>query len=415
MSVRSKMRFPLLPLGVLLITLWCSKTVVGQTAAIDSGVINISLLMPFDQSYSAWKIYGYLNEEDPAKIETHRLRGATAEVLDFFEGFRYAVKLQPPPPSVNIYAFDSYTKDSILEEVLHNDTIRSSQIIIGPATVSQAKMVGAFCKKNKIINIQPIVASKAIVNENPFMVRLMPTIDAHMARIFEQIRDSFASSNVIIYTTKRERDGIAAKSLDSLMRQYNASTDVRIKYFFVNAGDTTKSAQERSISNYMSSKGNNVVVVCCYDDGTVSSTIRGLPESTIVFGMPTWLEAEQVKPDILNRSQPYLTDPFYADTTSEEMLAFEKRYLEENGQYPGKYCYIGFDTWNYLKLLIDQYGLNFREHLSTTPFTGKGIDFRMAEIKKPSKSDGTPITAHYDNFGMRLFRVSDFRILPVGR
>ncbi|MFN8310105.1 MAG: ABC transporter substrate-binding protein [Chitinophagales bacterium] len=375
--------------------------------------IRISLLLPFDQNYSSWKIYGYLNEEDPSKIETHRLKAATREVFDYYEGFSYAVQQQPAAENIQLFAFDSYSKDSILEEVLHNDTIKASDIIIGPGTASQAKITGAFCKKNHIINIQPLVASKSIVNENPYLVRLLPTIDAHMQKIFETIRDSFTSGNVIIYTTKRERDIVAAKAIDSLFRNYNATHDERIRVFFINAGDTTKSAKEKSIANYLSPRGKNVVVLCCYDETLVNSTIRQFDGEVALFGMPTWTEAEQIRPDILSRAQPFFTDPFYADTTSDDLKAFERQYETDNGHYPSKYAYLGYDTWNYLNKLLQTYGIDFRAHLTEMPFSGKGYNFQMVEIKKPSKQGGAIVTGHYENTGMHLFKIEDYQIHRV--
>jgi hypothetical protein len=64
-----------------------------------------------------------------------------------------------------------------------------------------------------------LVALKSTPSENPYLVRLLPTIDAHLQKEYEMVIDSFADKNIIVYTTRKVQfDLAAARQLDTLFK-----------------------------------------------------------------------------------------------------------------------------------------------------------------------------------------------------
>jgi ABC-type branched-subunit amino acid transport system substrate-binding protein len=381
----------------------------------DSNTIHIGLVLPFDETATAWKIYGYLNDKDPQKCDAYKLKEASKEALDFYQGLQYALSTRPSNQKLEFFLFDTHNNDSVVQDLLHNDTLGMCDIIIGPTTASQAKFIAGYCKRNKIVNIQPFVASKSFSMENPYLVRLMPTIDAHLQQIYEMVTDSFQDNNIILYTTKRERDLTAARTLDTLFKSYNQFNTHKLKYTFVNSGDSTLPVAKRSYTAHLSETQNNVLIMTCYDEALVNTTLRGIKEkeNLTVFGMPTWIDADQIRPDYLNKAMPYFTEPFYADTAQTKVLDFIHDYAAANGQKPSPNCYMGYDAMNYLSLIFDKYGKAVIDGVNKESYEGMGYSFHISPSIKAARGSGEPVVNYYSNTAMHLFQVRDYRVWKI--
>ena len=376
-------------------------------------VIRIGLILPFDAQNSLDKLYASMNDKEGVKSENNRLREPIQEALDFYEGLKYAINTSTSKQKISFYIFDSQNSDSLIQELVKDDSLRACNIIIGPTTANQAKAVAAFCKKNQIVNIQPFVASKSFSSENPYLVRFMPTIDAHLQKEYEMVMDSFSDANIIIYTTKRERDLSAAKQLDTLFKAYNAINTKKLRYTFLNSGDSSIPAAKRPLSAHILPKERNVVMMTCYDEPIVNAQLRTIKENMTVFGMPTWIDAEQIRADYLSKSEPYFTDCFYVDTAQGRVNDFITTYTATNGQKPSRYSYLGYDAMRYLYVIFDKYGKNFKAGFDNESYDGLGYSFHISPVIRMSKASGEPVINYYANTAMHLFQVSDYKIWLV--
>jgi hypothetical protein len=384
-----------------------------STRATPNHTVHIALLLNIDQSHTAWKVYGALNDKDNAQSDGYRLKQASKEAMDFYQGLQYALSVNPPSTDMEISLYDTHNNDSILMDILKNDTVRHADLIIGPPDISGAKMVASFCKKFKVPNIQPFVASKAITLDNPYLIRLCPTIDAHLSKIFESVVSAYNTANIIIYTTATERNRNAAAYLDTLFKNYN--TDPKhspISYHVVNAGDTTVPVAQRSYTYYTKPNGQNVIIMTCYDEVLVNSHLKGLKGMT-VFGMPTWVDAEHIKPENLNNAEPYYTDHFYADTTREEILTFVHTYEGIHLQKPNRYCYLGYDVMNYLTNLTGMHGANIQQSLANVSYDGLGYSFKIRPVMRNTKGQAEPSINYYSNQSVHIFQIRDFKTWKV--
>jgi ABC-type branched-subunit amino acid transport system substrate-binding protein len=376
-------------------------------------VIRIGLILPFDAQSSTEKLYASMSDKEGTKSENNKIKEATQEALDFYEGLRYALNTGTSRQLISFYIFDSQNSDSLVQELVKDDSLKACDIIIGPTTANQAKTVAAFCKKNKIINIQPFVASKSFSAENPYLVRFMPTIDAHLQKEYEMVIDSFDETNIVIYTTKRERDISAARQLDTLFKNYNDINTRKLKYTFFNVSDSTVPVPKRALSYYLVPKQRNVVMMTCYDEPVVNSQLRTTKENVTVFGMPTWIDAEQIRADYLNKAEPYFTDNYYVDTASARVTDFISGYATAYNQKPSRYSYLGYDAMRYLSIIFDKYGKGFTQGFNNESYDGLGFSFHISPVIHTSKTSGEPVINYYTNTAMHLFQVSDYKVWLV--
>lgn len=383
----------------------------GYTPVPDS-TIRIGLLLPFDAEVASAKIYGYLNDKELNKGDVHKLRENIREALDFYQGLQYAAAHTQSRQKIEFYTYDTQNSDSIVGELLKLDELRSCQVVVGPTNVSEARTVAAWCKANQIINIQPFTPSKSVANDNSYLVRLMPTIDAHLQKEYEMVIDSFSDKNIVIYTAGKEHDLAAARQLDTLFRQYNRLNSGRLQYHLVNTGDTSK-AGKKNLAAYLSPTEGNVVLVTCYEEAVVNSVLRTLKENTVVFGMPTWIDGDQLRPEYLNKTRPYLTDNFHADTTTTAGRDFIAAYKAEYDHRPSRYSYMGYDAMNYLSLIFDRYGLALRDGLIRESYDGLGYSFHISPLIRTQNMGTEMVTSYYANTAMHLYQIRDYHVWYV--
>lgn len=373
---------------------------------------NITLLLSLDYNHAAWKMSAANGEADSKLSNNIKLKENSVQALDFLEGFKLALKNNAPFFEMNINLVDATTNDSILREKLNESVVKNSDIIIGPGKVSSAKIVAEFCKQNKKINIQPFVAANTIGLENPYLVKLAPTIEGHMLRMFQTVVDSFPNAKVVIYTTKRERDLKPAKYIDSLFNEYNLTAKTKILKAFVNTGDETKTATQRSLSANMGGGRQNVIIYCSYDQVNINQTLRSLSRGeAIVFGMPTWVDQELIRADYLNNAELRFTDAFYADSADAQNIDFKKQYGTTYAHPPTIDSYLGYDVANYLSYALKLHGYNFAQKSLGELFKGIGYSFVLGEHMARVKESKVKTFQYYTNEFVNQYKIKDYKII----
>jgi hypothetical protein len=373
---------------------------------------NITLLLSLDYGHAAWKMSSANGESNTKLANNIKLKENSVQALDFLEGFNLALKSNPPFFNFNINVVDATTNDSILREKLNEATVKNSDIIIGPGKVSSAKIVAEYCKQNKKINIQPFVAANTIGLENPYLVKLSPTIEGHMLRMYQTVVDSFPNAKVIIYTTKRERDYKPAKYIDSLFNEYNLTASKKILKAFVNTGDESKSASQRSLSANMGGGRQNVIIYCSYDQVNINQTLRSLSRGeAIVFGMPTWVDQELIRADYLNNAELHFTDAFYADSADAQNIDFKKQYGNTYAHPPSVDSYMGYDVANYLSYALKLHGYNFAQKSLGELFKGIGYHFVLGEHLAKVKDSNVKTFQYYTNESVSQYKIIDYKII----
>jgi ABC-type branched-subunit amino acid transport system substrate-binding protein len=390
-----------------------SSSATSLYKATADSTIRVGIILPFDAQASTERLYAAMSDKDGPADETKSIRGSAQDALDFYEGMRYVLNSINPKQRISVYTFDSQNSDSMVQELVKSDTLLACDLIIGPTGFNQARIVATFCKKNRIINIQPFVTSKSFSTENPYLVRFVPTIDAHLQKEYEMVIDSFSDANIIVYTTKRERDLSAARQLDTLFKSYNDINTHQLKYTFLNTGDSSIPAAKRNLTAYLLPKEQNVVLMTCYDEPVVNAQLRTIKDNTVVFGMPTWIEGEQIREDYLSKAQAYFTDDFYVDTTNGKLADFITGYVAANNQKPSRYSYLGYDAMRYLAQIFDKYGKNFKLGFDNESYDGLGYGFHISPMIRVSKTNGEPVINYYANTAMHLFQVNDYKVWRV--
>lgn len=376
----------------------------------SSASFTISLLLPFDEARTNSKLNDFFNSTDANNAKAVQLKNSAVEALDFYEGFQSAIKLAPPSFEVKVQVFDVGYNDTLLANVLSDERLSLSNVIVGPSTVTGAKTISDYCKKNRIINLQPFVINKNLGNTNPYLLKIEPAIEEHIDRMFKTIVDSFADRKIIVYCSNKERELTPAYYMDFLLNNYNSKTTNKIKHLFINRNDTTVSDSYKDLATH--ADANTVVVYCSYDAAPIEQALRLLSrEKAIVFGMPTWIDNDFLRVDYMNNATLHFTDIFSVDTSSEQQQTFDLDYKNTYKHNPTRASYLGYDICEYLFLSLQLNGLKFAERAVNNPYKGIGYNFNFGKIYTRTKND--TIFLYYGNKAVHQFKINDYQFQLV--
>lgn len=385
------------------------KLAAAQTDSLP--VYHVGLMLPFQTQASLKDIEDFFSAPDYFTASHISIDNFSVEALDFYRGTLQALQQSTDSLHINLHVYDCWNSDSVTWEWLKNPELKKLDVIIGPSATSNARLVAEFCNKNKIINLQPFTPSKSLTNNNPYHVKLAPTIDAHIDNLFLSVLDSFTTANVIIYAPDNDLGASSAQRLDSLFKDYNATATT--KFNVVNATAKKLAAVKKSLGSYIKNGADNLLFITAFEGSFVNGTLRNLIDEVkeaniIVYGMPTWPSSEIIRLDYLNTFHTRISEPFYADTAKERTNRFISEYTTQSGRYPSEMAFMGFDVTQYLLYMLASYGKDFPTMGIGERYIGTGYKFDVVK-----ETSSTTQTNYFENRHVNVFKIEDYRLQKI--
>jgi len=379
----------------------------------DTTVYKVGLILPFETASTDFEFNAILNAHDLYTANHVKLEDDAIIALDFYQGLLQSLNEDSDSVKIELHVYDNWNSDSVTAELLKNPALKKMDFMIGSVSSSTAKMVADFCKVNKILNIQPFTPSKSLTTENPYHLKIAPTIDSHVDNLYQSILDSFPDANIIIYTPKNEKSLAIAQRFDSLFISYNAGAEVKYGLAMVNSTDMIFGDKKTGVDELINHKKTNILIITSYDEPFVQSTLRTIFEKNskdnlVVYGMPTWLNGDILRLDYINNLHARISDPFFADTSKPQTRYFYEHFNERYHVEPSKYAYLGYDVLNFLMKSVKTYGKDFVAQIATQRYTGTAYKFDIAQTMK----NATTIN-YYENNHVNVLKVEDYQLKRV--
>jgi ABC-type branched-subunit amino acid transport system substrate-binding protein len=387
---------------------WICCAGLGVFAQTDS-VYRVGLILPFETESMMGKLDEITNAHDLFSANRVHFDDDAVISVDFYQGVLQALN-QLNNMKIELYAYDCQHNDSVTAEILQKPELKKMDFIIGSVSTSTAKLVAEFCKTNKILNIQPFTPSKSLTAENPYHLKLAPTIDAHIDDMYQSILDGFPEANIIIYTPKNERAFPLAQRYDSLFKAYNALAEKKYKVILINSTDQPLDDKKTGLADLLDPVKPNILIITSYDEPFVQSTLRTIYEKAdklhiIVYGLPTWLNGDILRLDYINDLNTRISDPFWADSTNPKTLGFMESYKTSYLGEPSKYAFLGFDVMNFLMRSVQSYGKDFLPQIITQRYTGAGYKFDITQVMK-----SPDVINYYENDHVNVLSVAGYSL-----
>lgn len=347
-------------------------------------MIKVALLLPF-----------MTNEKTPS--------ATTLRFIEYYEGMLLAVdSLRNSGGSIELSVFDTGSGTKKLKEVLKDDALKETNLIIGAVYNDQIGPVAEFAEKNNIKYVIPFTSKNDDVLSNANIFQVNTPHSYLYAKASQAGCDLFANDNVILLKvpgTEEKTDFI--KAFKAEMKQRNIPWR-ELTY----SAETFPTDMEALLS-----KEKRCVIVPT--SGTLEalnkfkSPLRMLsetkPEYNItMFGYPEWQTFTRECLDDFFALNTYIYSNFYADNLAPEVSDFYSKYKTWYSKslinYFPKYGILGFDTGMFFFDAIRKYGSNFENNLGNIRYKGVQTCFDFERVNNWGGFINTNIfIVHYQN------------------
>lgn len=377
-------------------------------------IFRIGLILPLQTASAIQKLDDYSNAQNFFTAHNIRLDEDVIIGLDFYQGVLEALAETTDSVKIELSVFDNWNSDSVTEVILKQKKLKQLDLIIGSVSTSSARMVADFCLRNKIVNVQPFSPSKSLTANNPYHLKIAPTIDAHVDAMFNSMVDSLAGANVVIYTPDAEISTAIAHRFDSLLRNYNASAENKFSVTVLNIKNMLANGKKTTLAAQVKPNRQNVVVISSFNEAFINESLRVLREKSdqdstlIVYGMPTWRTSNVLRLDYVNCFHTRVTDNYNPDRAPKDTSAVYRNFLNNFSDAPTRYAYLGFDVTNFLIYNLSTFGTGFLDYISTQHYNGVVYQFDI--FKNMSQA---PTIDYYENRNVNVFMTDNYTYKTV--
>lgn len=374
------------------------KATTISSQPIKNRAINISLFLPFHADRNKLIDIDAVTKGSDAFFPN-------SSFVSFYEGVLLAIdSLRREGISVNLNVYDTENDSAKIVKLLSNPVLKKSDLLVGPSYLDEFKMVSDFAKQNRIPIVSPFLSKKEILDENPFVFQVIPSLPTQLNLSVIKVFETYKNKNLIFITNKNiENDKIAQlyrKTLDSLAKISGKTLKVvSSSYFSLSQIEPSLSQTEENILFVPS---NDQV----YVSNIVSSIgIYGKKYNISMIGLPSWKKYDNIELEYYHRVNLHVFQPVFVDFSETITKNFikEAHFLFKN-EPNEPFAYIGFDVINYFTKALYQFGPSFTNNLSNFKKSGICIDFNF---EKKSANDG------FENSSVKVVKYNnEFDIVP---
>ncbi len=327
--------------------------------------LNVAVLMPFFSDY-----YEQIPEEPdmeepdtslpPPKPVLAQDINKGRNMLEFYEGMLVAVdSLKKTGLNINLMTYDTKRDTNVVKQILSQFEYVKPDLMIGPVYPEELNVAAKFAKENQINIVSPLSASEEALNNNPYVYKVVPSLDDELFLSSEYLAGFYQDNIVMLHNLdSTDRKEIEEFKKDLFFHLSGDSTLYDAIYKEVRYNDTLNVNLEHSLS----ADRKNIVFVMSNDEAYVSDVLTNLNTDLkhydiTVFGLPSWQNFEKIKMEYFHNLEVTIYTPFYvnySDTLTNRIVhRFRELYDYEPYRKTSKgytYGYLGYDVaWYFMR------------------------------------------------------------------
>lgn len=302
----------------------------------------------------------------PLVIENVKTDAVNERFQDFYAGFLLAVnEAKQKGVSLEIYTFDTEKSEEKISLILQHPTLKTVDLIIGPAYSNQISLVSDFARENKINTIIPFSSKVPDVAGNPYLFQFNPSAKVESEYFSNLLIQKYKDENIVFVD-------LAASSFND--SGYEFSQDVKEILISKNRNFKVIEAANEQI----------VQSATVFEAGKTNILIFNTDKFSALFPYLSFLNAKAQEYNILLYEQfswknqnaqvkfksfsvapfkPVLNDSVYNKYNDLFSASFSWKPSSNNPRYD----ILGYDLGNYFIALIYEFGSQFNNSKSKLP------------------------------------------------
>lgn len=340
-------------------------------------VINLSFLLPLKAD----------KKVDLSKKES-KLRNICT---DFYMGAEIAMdSLRKQGLYINNHVYDTKNDPSIVYNLLQNDALKESDLVIGPFFIGNAKRVAS--KLSDIPVFTP--SNKQTINSNENLIKASVSQTETTYYLIKYLKEKYSGEKIIIVTDTNSVNHREVNRIKQLLLQHDSINQVSIIKPSRNKKNPDQVYMDKKELQKSIIKDKKTWIILLSDLKVISSDIvntygvMASKESIQLFTTKAFDSFKYIDYQLLGQlSWSFPTNQF-TELKNNEVASFKKKYYNLNYEQPSKYAFMGFDM-AYDSLIRIALGDNYSEGLEA------GKSLRLSQ-----KFDYVKTNKGYDNKGV---------------
>jgi len=326
---------------------------------------------------------------------------APFKFIQFYHGFMVAVdSLKQKGLNVEIHVYDVDHLASKVLKVIQEPDLKKMDMIFGPFFKSSFSLVAEFARENKIPIINPLSARNDILQDNPYVFKLLPSVESQPALLAELVRQDFSDHRIIFYVANKYQNSEFIEQCKQAIEQ-NDRTGNQVVTIVDYASDSVK-----GFRNYASFGQPNLVIIYAENEvlpADLLSKLSAIKEDyeISVIGLPEWEKFINIESSYLIGLHAHIFMSSYADNQSEDVKGFIRAYRARYLDEPMNYAFSGFDAGFFFLGALLNYGKDFEGCINEL-----GIPLIQNQYHFERKGD-----SGYDNINWNILQYHDYSLI----
>jgi hypothetical protein len=302
--------------------------------------------------------------------------------------------------NAQIFTYDVDQETSKVTSVLLKPELKDMDLIVGPFFKNSFAVAARFSRENKIPIINPFSAREDILYGNPYVFKLLPSIESQADFVAELVRRDFPDHEIILYVANKYQD----RELVENYKQAIERIDMTGKQTVTIVDYVSDSIQ--GFYKNASFMHPNLVIIFSRNEVLPALLLSKLSAiktdyQVTVIGLPEWEKFANLESQYLLALNTHIFMASCPDYRSEEAMGFIRSYRGRYLDEPLTYAFTGFDTGYFFLSALLYYGRNFQGCLSELRVPLIQNQFRFKRI-----GDGG-----YDNIYWNVLEYIDYSLV----
>ncbi|HYK55025.1 MAG TPA: ABC transporter substrate-binding protein, partial [Flavisolibacter sp.] len=317
--------------------------------------------------------------------------------LEFYEGVQTALdSLQRRGAPLEVFVYDSRGKQSLSQQ-LAKPELKDVELFISPSNASETRTLAEAAQQRKIPFISTTLPNDSGINNNPYLVILNSTLQAHVEGIYSFLQKYHKGDRIVLFGKPGAQEDQLKEHFTELTKNTVAGA-LNIKY--VNLGSNFT---PQILAAHLDSTRKTVCIAGTLDEPFAQRLTQGLASMANtyplrVIGMPTWDNMNFSK---LQNLEIIYTTPFYYNRNSPLETKLAEEFSSELSAKPTDMFFRGYETMLRFALLL----LDTKKDIASN-LTRKGNTvFTQFDIQPVFKDKSAMTLDYFENRHLYFIKV----------
>lgn len=370
---------------------------------VDKNKIHVTLMMPL--------FLDNIGEISTSKFDIEQRRRRTYKsftFIQFYEGILMGLDyLEAEGYNVVLNVVDIPDDDpKKVEQAFNEYDIAKSDFIIAALFQHSFEKLAELAKENRIFVINSLSDRDAILKDNPYVIKYMPSIEGSVKAILGVVKNNFNNPHLYLI---HSNSNLEKQWFEEFKKQLSEQKDIEYTLF-------SWAASNRLLQMLKNDNGN--VVVSIYDEAPGKNKAYTINLLNKLFSLkkttPTLITTQnyiKMYSDIdynqLQRLEYHTINNTFLDYSNPNHKEFIDKFKERFKTEPtGDYALIGNDLIIQFVLGLHKRGSEFWKNPNLPK--NSAIMYPML-FKRPTETDG------FENQATYIYKMDDYKLKPVNR